>query len=111
MVWGAVERGAGPQGADAGGELREQLGVDAREGDDALDADAVLACGLEGAAEEDADDAREVAGGQVVEHQRGVFTAEFQAQRGQGFGGGRGDGVGDGPRADKGEVRDSGVRG
>ena len=81
------------------------------EGDDALDADAVLACGLEGAAEEDANDAREVAGGEVVEHQRGVFAAEFQAQWGQGFGGGCGDGVGDGARADEGEVCDSGVRG
>ena len=91
--------------------MREQLGVDVGEGDDALDADAVLACGLEGAAEEDADDAREVAGGQVVEYQRGVFAAQFQAQRGQGFGGGRRDGVGDGPRADECEVRDSGVRG
>lgn len=46
---------------------------------DALDADAVLARGLEGTAHKDAGYALEVAVGQVVKENGWIFAAEFDA--------------------------------
>jgi hypothetical protein len=54
--------------------------MDVREGDDALNAYAVLPCGLEGASHEDAGDVVEFAQcGGVVEDDGWVFAAEFDS--------------------------------
>jgi hypothetical protein len=71
----AVEDGARTQGADLGCEVVDESVVCVGEGDDALDTDAVLTRGLEDAAHEDAGYALEVAAGEVVEDNGGVFTA------------------------------------
>ena len=80
-----VDSRAEAEGAGFGLEEGEEARVDGREDDDALDADAVLACGLEDAAEEDAGNGGEV--GDVVEDDGGVFAAELYADWGDGSGG------------------------
>lgn len=64
--------------------------------DDALDSDAVLAGGLEGAAHEGVDDAKEVGFGRRGEDDGGVFAAKFGEHGDQGLGGGLGDLFADG---------------
>ena len=96
---GRVERRADPEGPDAVGEDGEQSLVGAGEGDDALDADAVLAGGLKHPAHKDARDRLYIF--RVVEDYGGVFAAEFDAERREGFGGRCGDVVGYGPRTDE----------
>ena len=102
-VW-VVEGGAKAEGADAGFEERDEFGVSGREGDDALDANAILASGLEDAAEKDGCDFGERGG--VVKDDGRVFAAELDADRNKGFGGGGADGVGNGPGANKCDVAD-----
>lgn len=80
-------------------------------GNDALDADAVLPGGLEGAAHKGVDDAREIGLGGRGEHDGGVFAAELGEDGDQGLGGRFGHLFGDGLRADEGDVADFGVRG
>lgn len=105
--------GAEADGLDAGLEQLDEAVVDGAGGDDALDADAVLAGGLEGAPEDDVDDARQVAvfaaaGG--LEDDEGVLAAELGDDGREALGGAGGDVVGDGLRADEGDVADSRVR-
>ena len=74
-----VEGGADPKSVDAGLEEGEQLRICGGSGDDAFDADAVLARGLEDAAHEDAGGAGKVAG--VIENDGRVFATELEAER------------------------------
>ena len=60
------------------------MGVGGRQGDDPLDADAVLAGGLEDPAQEDGGDGGE--GRRAVEDDGGVFAAEFEDRGGEGEG-------------------------
>ncbi|KAK1238367.1 hypothetical protein MKX07_006513 [Trichoderma sp. CBMAI-0711] len=101
--------GAEADGLDAGLEQLDEAVVDGARGDDALDADAVLAGGLEGAPEDDVDDAAQVAGG-GLEDDEGVLAAELGDDGGQALCGAGGDVVGDGLRADEGDVADARVR-
>lgn len=96
---------AGVQGANTGGQEVDQAVVDVGECDDALNSNAVLAGGLKHATHEDASDALEVALRDVIEDNGGVFAAELDAHRRQGFGSRGADVVGDGARADEGDVR------
>lgn len=76
-----------------------------RRGDDAFDADAVLARGREDAFHEDGEHVVfQVGGGEGVEEHGRVFAAEFHADGREGAGGRGADGVRDGPRADEGYV-------
>ena len=89
----------------------KQARVCVRQGDDALDADAVLACGLEGAAHNDCGCVVELTVGEVVEEDGGVFAAQLGADRGEGYGGGGEHGAGDGLGANEGYVGYGWVRG
>jgi len=104
-----VEGGAEAEGADARFHQPDEVVVDGGAGDDALDADAVLAGGLEDGAHEDAGDAGEIR--DVVEHDGGVLAAELDADGCQGLGGGGADLVGHGPAADEGDVGEARVGG
>lgn len=83
--------------------------VDTGKGDDALDADAVLARGLEGAAQEYAGDFLEVP--YIVQDDGCVFAAELDCAGRQASSRGRDDFVRDGAAADEGEVGEARVRG
>lgn len=105
--------GAEADGLDAGLEHFNEAVVRGAGRDDALDADAVLAGGLKGAPEDDVADAGEVAvfpaaGG--LEHDEGVLAAELGDDGRKALGGAGGDVVGDGLRADEGDVADARVR-
>lgn len=83
-----------------------------RAGDDAFDADAVLSGGDEGAFHEDGEDfVLEIGVADGVEDYCWVFTAEFDADWCEHFGGRGANGVGDGTGADEGDVRDAWMRG
>lgn len=116
-----VERGVRDHGADvgiraeaerpdAGRQHVDELVVGAGRRDDALDADAVLAGGLEGAPQDDLCYAREVAGGRV-EHDEGVLAAQLGHDGRQAPGRAGGDVVRDRLRADEGDVAYARVRG
>ena len=82
--WLVVERGADSEVADAGFEDPDQGGIALREGNDALNSDAVLARRGEDATEENAGDFGESSG--VVQDDGWVFTTEFNDNRGQALG-------------------------
>ena len=105
---GVVEGGAGAEGADAGFKDADERCVGFWEGDDAFDADAILARGLEDAAHEDTRNFC-LQTFNVVEYDSRIFAAEFDEYRSQGLGGGSADGVGNGSRADEGDMGDTGV--
>lgn len=108
------ERVADAQRGDLWGEEGEEAGVGVRGGDDALDADAILARGLEDAAHDDGCDALHLgfasapAAG-VIDHNSRVLATELDDDRGERFRGRGADSVGDGAGADEGEMGDSGV--
>jgi len=104
-----IQRGAETEGADPRFDEGDEPVVDGGTGHDALDADAVLAGGLEDAAHEDAGDAGQVR--DVVEDDGGVLAAEFDAHGRQGLGGGGADVVRHGPAADEGDVAEGWVGG
>lgn len=101
--------GAQAKGSHAGGQHLYEPVVGAG-GNDALDADAVLAGGLEGAPEDHVGYAGQVLDGRV-EHDEGILAAEFGHDGRQALGGAGGDVVRDRPRPDKGDVADGRVRG
>ena len=115
----ALERGVGDHGTDVSVEAEAQ-GADARlkhlqqplvgggRGDDALDADAVLAGGLEAAPQQDLGDAGQVGEG-GVEDDGGVLPAELRHERRQAARRGRRHVVAHGAGADEGHVRDARV--
>ena len=110
-VWGAggrriEEDGAQAEVLDARSDQFEKLIVDAREGDDALHADAVLAGGLEDSAHHHGRDGGNFADGAgIVEDDCRVLAAQFDGDGGQGLGGRFADLVGDGSGSDEGELR------
>ncbi len=80
---GGGERGGETEVLDAGLEEGDEEGVGARAGDDAFDADAILAGGGEDAAHEDGDDlVLQVGSGDGVQDYGGVFSAELDADGG-----------------------------
>lgn len=79
--------GAQTERTNARGEHGDEGVVVLRGDDDALDADAVLPGGLEGAAHKGVDDAREVGLGSGGEHDGGIFAAELSEDGDQGLGG------------------------
>lgn len=97
------------QRPDAGLEESEELFVDGGGRNDTLNADAVLASGLERSAENDFDDAVQVASCRV-EDDEGVLAAELGEYRGQAPGGAGSNHLGNLVGADKGDVANGRVR-